>query len=396
VGEGDQGDEESEAKEGDGLSREAVAVLCADLHLSRHDSAWAGRNIKGDAAFAFDQAIDHAISRGVPLVVAGDLQDESLTNTRPIEILRRGGEKLRKANQVCFYVLGNHDACDPPWPSAVDPVAFIHVHRKVFSLGPLVCRGLDYQPRAGLPAELERIGKKTTDVLVCHQGWEELLGFDGAPQGSLKDVRGVRLVVTGDLHRYAQKQMKTEVDGQFTLIEVLSPGATIMTTIAEPEDHYVHVLYDDLTTEAVQLQSRRVVRLGDLVTDADLERALESIVERVRRATVHVVDLEESTERRFPPIVHFRVAKGLQAAAARLGATLGKDACLFEQPLAEGPLEAARPVTGSNSLVGVIQALDVDHELKELLLRLVAARPEEMAAVIAAWEQETMRAPHED
>lgn len=230
---------------------ENIASIISDVHTSSTDSAWKASDIKGDARWAIQQFVDLSIKKKVLVAIAlGDLLDKSSNKAMAVQPWVQAVEQLR-ANRITFmFIQGNHDFDNPPWLSALCPHA-VHMHKRREDVGGFRFYGLDFQPATQLSEELSLV-PPGTDFLLCHQGWEEFMGFEGSYQGSLKDVKKVKTVLTGDYHKSQSMTIGN--------LRVHSLGATSMQEVSDPEEHFVGLLTGDGKISRHKLASRRVIR----------------------------------------------------------------------------------------------------------------------------------------
>lgn len=200
-------------------------LMCSDLHMDRTI----------DTHFAFQQIVDHAVrTRAMFVVIAGDISDKQTQRSEPVAALFRGFDKLRDAEIPVYYLQGQHDYDTPPWPAGhAWPT---HLHKLHLDIdGETQMYGLDFQPFGKLQDELAEV-PRGGNLLIAHQGWEEWLGFDNAPQGSFAQVPGhVEMLYTGDLHKLVNERNKN-ADGVKML--TVSSGATTQRKADETDEHW--------------------------------------------------------------------------------------------------------------------------------------------------------------
>lgn len=218
-----------------------------------------------DSQYALAQISAIAIERRVEAVIgAGDLFDKQTNRSGPISAFMQFMDKLEKASIPFYYLQGQHDQDDPNWLSAHRWAT--HLHKKIITIDDDTFYGLDFQPFGKLQEELEEIPKRC-NFLIAHQGWEEWLGFDNAPQGSFAQIPGhIDYVYSGDLHQLKDERNKNAVGNK---IRTWSTGATTQRKADEPSEHYV-AIYRKGKFTPVMLKSRVFVNASAMIRPEDV------------------------------------------------------------------------------------------------------------------------------
>lgn len=301
-----------------------IAVVAADCHLDH--LIWRSRpEIYGDSHFAFKQLFALAITKKLPLILAGDIVETlpvDSPNSETIKVLRESLLAAARAGVGVYYVSGQHDqaklswvaACGgPPMPPMGSPV---ELGGKRFAFIP-------WLPSRLLHAAVEAVDEAKPDVVVCHQVWQEMMGGESA-EGRLAWFKTPSLVISGDYHRQLVKRVKR--DGLPDLVAV-SPGATHMRKLNEPVRHVAAILYDDLQLKWVQLRSRRVLttELTDEPSYARLIKGLQAgIDDAMQKAREHSLPSELMT-----PLLIVRDSSGVARGEARIRELVGRQAHVF-------------------------------------------------------------------
>ncbi len=277
--------------------------VIADAHVSPTDTAWANSGIRGDARHALSEFVNISTANRVAAAVGlGDLIDRAVNRALAPAVWMQALDQLADADIPFLFVQGNHDMDDPPWLSMHRNA--IHMHKRTYEVGPLRFYGLDYQPADRLQDELAAV-PEGTDVLLCHQGWEQFMNRPGSFQGSLQDVRNARLVLTGDLHALKQLTLRTRAGDKVT---VHSPGATCKQAVNEPDEHYVLLFGARHEFMPIRLRSRVVVRFGTLGTAEQLDACLDSMSGELKQAAARAVQEALPDELRKPLVVIYHAA----------------------------------------------------------------------------------------
>src|SRR5690606_28701531 len=154
-------------------------------------------DLRGDSFCSYSQIVDYAVAKKASAVIAaGDFLDIRLPGSRVIGFVREKLELLQKANCQQYFILGQHDYADPPWPSAVSDNA-IHMDRKLVALEGMQFYGLDWRRAEELTDALNGIPKEAR-ILIAHQVWSEFMGV-GRSEGSWEQIpRHIHTLFTGD------------------------------------------------------------------------------------------------------------------------------------------------------------------------------------------------------
>lgn len=308
------------------MAPKPIAVVTSDTHgeprtWARHPGLW------GDSYFAIDQITEYCSEHNLPLILAGDVFDKNHPDPRTVSYFVNCLSGLRWRGLGVHYIQGQHEySRDVPWLSLV--LGAWHVNRKWFFLpsGHDIPRikfwGLDFTHAGDLPAALAEI-PKDTDVLIAHQVWEEHMGKHTSPEGSLKDVPHVKLVITGDFHGHKVTNL-TARDGR--KLVVASPGSTCLQSIDEDPVKYFFVLHDDLSLTSVPLACRPLSR-HVVHTQGQLD---ELVTKGLRPADPAPVELPPHIA---TPIVQVKYLDSLHEAEARIRAAAGDRCHLFLSPI---------------------------------------------------------------
>lgn len=301
-----------------------LAVLTADCHLQ--DRAWANyRELRGDALFGFEQLVDIALERELPLIAAGDLLDRPRNDSRVPDFLRRQLSRLARAKLPFYYIQGQdtHDRqVGTPWASAVSSWAK-HIHGRTVELAGTRVYGLDWQPRHELPAALAGI-PADTEVLVMHQVTLQLMRLNY--ELDVAQVPHASVLVVGDYHEQVVKKVHGN-DGQPLVL--YSPGGTCLQAKDEVEHKSCGVLHrdgDKFTIELVPLRTRPVVRGPEVVFENELDEYIARIGPRIEQAIESAADLPDHLRK---PLVEMKFNGRLEGAYQRIRAAVGDKAFLM-------------------------------------------------------------------
>lgn len=359
--------------------------VIADAHVSPTDTSWTNSNIKGDARLALRQFVAASKAYGVRFAFGlGDLLDRSVNRARALDAWMEALYQLEESGIQFLFIQGNHDRDDPPWLSVHRNA--VHLHKRLVNVGPLRVYGLDYQPAGKLQEELAQV-PEGTDILLCHQGWSQFMHRPGSFQGSLQEVRNAKLVLTGDLHRY--EDVRISLGRKSSRFRVVSPGATCMQAINEPDEHFVLLGDERGNTVKHKLTSRRVLRYGPVTTAEALDATLERLRGDLLTAAVHAQSLPDELRK---PLIVLRYSAGLPDVSRRAERAVGDRGFLFCSAASEtvdvatGEATAA-PASGQITLLDCLaEELSnsaTDRSVHQLVTALLTS--EDMAAAEAAF-----------
>lgn len=280
-----------------------IGIMCSDAHLRRR---------RGDEQYAWQQIIDAAIERGLPIIAAGDMFDRQSNRAAVVTSAYRELDRLAKAELAMYYTEGQHDIDSPSWFSGHR--AARHIHKKTVEFGGRTFYGLNWQAYGDLQEALGEI-PKSADTLVCHQVWANWMGERTNPQGSFAEIpKQIRFVQTGDLHEW--KWETHENAGGFTM-NVLSTGATTQQKINEPANHFYAILHADGTIKKKKLKSRVFVDCGLFSVNEDVNRFAAECEGLVNSALQQAV-AAELPEAVAKPLFRFRYSSKIDDAERRI------------------------------------------------------------------------------
>jgi hypothetical protein len=259
-------------------------LFFSDAHLSEY--IWATEpNICGDAFWALEQVRRFALQHEVEAVVCGgDLLDTNKPSTRVILELRKFLDGIVKHGITFAFVQGQHDYADPSWIEAVcDSDKVTNLHQTSVLIGGLWFSGINWTPRAALPDAAKRV-HPSTEVLVVHQLWTELLGLKAGAfaDGSLKDLFGhlekLRLVYSGDMHETKYQQLD---------FFALSTGATHFRRLGEPLKGHECVVIDFDNDEMIECPfAGRHIAHASVATEEDMAMLLsDTTIQHLARSS---------------------------------------------------------------------------------------------------------------
>lgn len=213
-----------------------LGIFAADFHLS--PTTWVKHpELRDDAYHSLDQVCGFAMQHRVPLFMLGDIFDKARPESESVQVFCDAMARLKQAGIPVYFIRGNHDYTEPPWP-LISRWA-MSIHKRTERLGRFKIYGLDYTPRGSLAAELAQV-PGGTDILVAHQSWSEIQGV-GATDGSLSEIHHAGWLITGDYHIHGTWQGES-ASGP---IRVYSPGATCMQALDEPPEKFCLLLSEE-------------------------------------------------------------------------------------------------------------------------------------------------------
>lgn len=302
-----------------------LAVMFADSHLQ--ESAWANSKILGDSMESLNQIFTYAIRNKAKAVIgAGDLIDKQRNRAGPINFFHTQLDRLEQASIPFWFIEGQHDMDSPPWLSGHRWAK--HMHKEEVQVGEFKLYGLNYLPFGELQEALEHI-PDDTDMLVCHQTWGDWMGDIASPQGQFSDVPVVKLLFSGDFHKFVLEKAKGK-DGQ--KIIVCSPGSTCMQEIPEPPDKFFVAFKDDGTFERVRLKTRPMIDWPVMNRPEDLNAFAEEVEAELSAAQQRGAALELPSNL-TTPLMRVTYSSRLEDCVRRVEKIIGNRAHLFFKEL---------------------------------------------------------------
>ena len=171
-------------------------VHLQDAHIK--PQTWASiPAVKDDAYHALDEMLLALAGMGhdtrdAYLIISGDLFDSTRIHASDLEAVTRLCQNFKRT----YYIIGTHDYTEPPFLSSMENTVWLR-DEEITDLGEGVrLAGIQYnRSRPYLLECLKKLRKQgfgatcgLRDVLVLHQGFQHLLGFEGAYQLTLADL----------------------------------------------------------------------------------------------------------------------------------------------------------------------------------------------------------------
>ena len=369
-------------------------LVTSDLHLS--ERIWKHRPIEGDSSYSWLQIQNAASEHNVDVVIlAGDLLDKRKNSSASVTRLLQGLSKITSKNIPVIFNQGQHEMQDIPWCLAdgnplvrwVESPSFQHEF-----LHGVFLEGFDFKDKENCQAKLKEINSRSSDILVCHQVWEDFMGVECKPQAKFADVTQASILITGDYH----EAICQEYDG----LTVISPGSTHLRSIAEPVDKSFYLLElfvdgDDFEfqAQAVPLKTRRLFEVD--ATSKDIHQITPIVEGHLDICRDYAVEHDLPSDIR-KPIFRLTYDKAKPEVAADVAHLFGTDCHLFYKVVSEDREETdefkLRNHTEASDRVSMVNCLDEylnansTPEAYKLALKLLGTgEPEE---VLSAWVKE--------
>lgn len=345
-------------------------VFVADLHLA--PLTWQDQpEIRGDAYAAWLQLVEYCCSSGVKtLLIGGDIFDKARPDSESVEVFETGMDMLANYEILVYFIQGNHDRADPPWASALSPLAKYIGNGEVAMIDvdgtPCTVRGYDNMPAAQLKEHFEELCDlpENPDIVLIHQLEKTFVPFEGSWDFDMGWVpEGVRLVLGGDYHEPVESG------------RLWYSGSTYSTTISEftPRSFlHIHRNQHDGTFNVgrVPLQ-KRIVLERSVITDEHLAEAVKAIDELERD--------DQLPECIQLPLVFIRCSTNVTDAVAALEDACARNNCALRLKVMAGGVEVvgeiAKP-TGDVSLAGCMAQVinrEEDEEFYSFALALLTS-----------------------
>lgn len=332
------------------MAKTPIAIVTADNHL--RPVTWNKHpDLRDDAYAAFEQVTSLCLKHSVPMIQLGDLFDRSYPDSLSVSVYMQQMERLAKADLRMWYIEGNHDAATVAWASLA-PNAFAAAS---FELAGIDFYGLDFVPASRLEHALGFL-PNGVNVLLTHQAWADVQPI-GHTDGSFSMIPYGLLLMTGDYHVTQRYEGRAKDGGAIT---AYSFGSTAMQKLNESPDKFVGLLYDDLSVELCQLDTRRF-NFVELRAEEDLD----AFIQQSQREGVFDGPRGKPQDPRLQrPILRVKYADNIPDAFNRLTAACGQLTHLFLEPQNTAIDEivdvAATPEGAFDTLVTAIQTLAAD------------------------------------
>jgi len=313
----------------------------------------------------------------IDILAAGDLLNTSDPDPQTMSVIMRQLDRSEYGDVNLYFTSGQHERhrSGYKWLGAHNHP--IDINEKTAWLDIISCNfeiyGIDWRPAPELPAAIATI-PKTADLIMCHQVWSEFKVSGSNAEGSLSDIPGTALILTGDYH--VSKIINV---GSHT---VLSPGSICMQSIDESPEKFFYVLRSDMSLEPIQLSTRSVGHY-EITTPEDLETFLfdkpwESLLDRTGLPPYLQRPLVSVT---FDPKIPF-IAKTLTD-------TLGSIVHYFPSPIFTKSRDVSGTITVSVPYVsGLVDALEtvlpVASELHAPLKQLLTTKSTSLSSELAS------------
>lgn len=306
------------------MSRRVVSVIASDTHCDF--AAWERRDgLTGDSYFSFSQLVDAACSFEVPLQLAGDTINTKHPDSQTVAFLRKQFSRLQRQQLPLYHIEGQHEAARPSWFEAAHSWPK-HMHAESYEVADIRFYGLNWTPPDQLPELLNGI-HKNTEVLLCHQVTENLMGALRKCDLALEQIPFAQLVFVGDFHQHLKLDL---LNRQGKPMRVFSPGSTCMRKIDEPPKKGYYLLYDDLSVESQWLKTRAVLQPPRLNTVEQLDQFVEEVVSQIETAE-HAAASQELPETLHKPLLWVHYVETLENAWSRIQKAVGNRAFLFKR-----------------------------------------------------------------
>lgn len=324
-----------------------IAAFTGDNHL--RPRTWAKHpELYGDAYASLRQIVDYCVVQSLPLIILGDLFDKARPDSLSVGMYMHAVTRMEQVGLSVYYIEGNHDRADPPWPS-LHPWA---QGMGSIELGGRKFKGISFSPAGELPECLSHAfdGDTEVDVLCMHQSWLEIQRV-GHTDGTFSQIPHACTLLTGDYHVTGEYNGHAADGGP---IRAFSPGSTAMQALNEDPEKKFGVIYDDLSVQWVTLQTRHKTEIT-ITTEEELQRwldALPSLSGTVREPA-------DPTIRKM--ILRVRYQDSIPEAHDRITAAVGDDYHLFLEPqrttITEVIDETATPEGAFDSLLSAVGQL---------------------------------------
>lgn len=337
------------------MSKKPICLVTADCHLQ--ERAWVGYSrLEYDAFWAFEWIVGYAIQQKIPAIVAaGDVIDAPENEAKLVAFLSEQMRLCEESEVKFYYIQGQHDMQEPtPWLTAIHHWPEWLAEDNYFFFGDHRVQGIDWTHREELEEQLSLLDRDV-EILVMHQV-SELMGSIVTPELRWRQIPPhVKMLIIGDYHKHLCAEQHRDGGGMLT---VVSPGSTAMQEISEESRKRVFVLYDDLSTESVDIPGRIALAPPTIHTDGDLDKFVEKVGEQIKKARgkAAIWNLPDELE---TPILRVKYQDNLIDPYRRIRKAVGDQAHLFVKALQVETEEKRQSVQEAEEVVeaGLLGAL---------------------------------------
>lgn len=249
-----------------------MIVVAGDLHLT--PLTWLDQpNIHGDSYRAWLQIVQFCCRMKVTaLFLLGDIFDKPRPDSESVSAFEAGMDMLAQHDVLVYFIQGQHDRSDPPWASALSPIAKYIGDGTVAAVTidgiTTTVRGYDNMSATHLNQAIEAHKDEPTDIVLIHQLEKSFVPFEGGWDFDMEWVPdGVQLVLGGDYHQPVEAGR---------LWYTGSTYSCDITQFSERSFLTVKGTAEGLVVERQPLRKRPVLELS-VVTDKHLEAAVDQI-----------------------------------------------------------------------------------------------------------------------
>jgi hypothetical protein len=281
---------------------------------------------------------------------------------------------------------------DEPWLSSVHkwPV-YLPDANELRQIGPFKTWGIDWTPVDQLEDRLAEVPEET-ELLVMHQVTQEWMGGICSAELDWAQVPYTRMLLIGDYHGKHGRFERKGKQGQ--PMSVFCPGSQAMQAIDEPVTKRFFVLYDDMSTESINIPGRRVLAPPPLLTEGDVDIFVERVATQIGTAVEGAIQ-QDLWEELHKPIVYVKFLNSVPDAYKRINQAIGDRAFFFYKELLPAPPEDSPELKERKQVIegGLLGALstvvpDTESELYQVSHRLLASGDTPLGQTIAALRDE--------
>lgn len=356
-------------------------TICSDPHIRQR--TWASRpDLNSDSYYSFAQVVSYSLARHYNLVLGGDTFQSTHPHAEDIKFFRTQLRLMKEAGLKVFYIQGQHDYSDPPWPEALSEEV-VWVHNKVFEPCPgIKIFALDHMRPAQLQEALKAV-PADCHIVMLHQLAQSVFPLEGTWDFSVDWLPAhVDVAIMGDYHQPVDFHWGTNKVGFYT-------GSMHVQSIDEPkEKSFVHAGLD--RTGAFEYQRIPLVTRAYFNYPVNSEEELDALVR-----WLNAYDVEAEAASRHiewdvikKPVVEVPHLTSIKEVKSRLEAAAGGKVHLWLKPfnveIMQGPITISEAGTRASLETSLKTYVEPGLPEYDFILELLSQPSEQ---VFARWKE---------
>lgn len=294
-------------------------IATADTHLCLRNIK-KHRTMTYDSLYSFSQITDLCILHNANLLIAGDVFDSIKPDPITVSWFVKSLNKLKDHNLSLYYIQGQHDKSEVPWPSICENAILLLANPIKISIGDCnhTIMGLSWAPQEQALSLYKNASKYSPDIFVGHQVWKE---FNyGVSEIAFANIPQSNTLILGDYHKPIAKQIIIEHKEFESITSVYSPGSTSLMSIDEPEEKSVLLFSNGLEAPTKIILNTRPIYRRIITTAEDIISLLSESF--------------ESSDSKFPfPILEVKFNPSINGAREQIAKRFSTSTHLWIKPI---------------------------------------------------------------